>query len=145
MKFKVREFIDITKPVDLHGLPPLQQLTVAIRKYIYDYPAIAKRREKKEIEKQEKERIFQETCKDVILSRIFEELVHNKNSKVRELKEVAVEQNLKVPRSYDKFLPQLLQSTDFKPFEVSIVQADPDLLIAFPNLPIIISVRKKEV
>jgi hypothetical protein len=143
MRVKLREIVDASAPVDLDSLTPLQKLTVGIKRRIYEYD-FYKRRQDRKAEAESRARAEREDfLKGALLTHAHIQLVENREMSLMGSKCIAI--NVIVPRSYEKDLRNIVWHKDFLSYEIKIFDCDPDLLLSYPDLPIIVGMKIKGV
>lgn len=139
----MRRKIDLDSSVELSKLPALEMILVSIMSQ-YRESRLYNYYKKKSLDKEYNETVKkEENLKDCILSYAYGELVRNSRFKDKGVTCELI--TLAIPRDFEKVLPNVLKSKDFASYNVKVVPCDPDMLIAFNNLPIMIDLSKKMV
>lgn len=141
MRVLVRRELDITKPVDLSQCTWKEQLSAGFRSWLSG-TEFYQRKQNQIHEKEHKERISQiENLKEVILSLLYEELVNNRS--VSKRKEESETICISIERQYEKYIEETLNSSDFDSYIIDKVEEDFDVMLSFPDLPMLFEVSLK--
>lgn len=133
MRVKVRDKLDLSYPVKLEDLTPLDRVVVAIRAR-YLSSRLYKNRLKKESEmKQRVDMQRREELRNILLYNISEYFI--KVDKVDKL-------TLNLSREFDDILDDTLTSVDFMSYTIVRRTENPDYLLSFPDLPILLDVER---
>ena len=141
MRYLIRRELDFQQPINLKRLSPFMKIYAGLvskwhetnyyqtqlhKRLEADYAARVKRDEK---------------LKDALLVVIYQELNNNKSLKKRgeECDEIIVCVKSKFIHSLDR----ILTHTDFLPYVITKVPEEPDVRVAFPDMPILVKVQKK--
>ena len=120
--------------LDLSKLHGLSKIKAAIRYSINETDLMKKKREK-ESSKALTERMKSiENLKSVMLYQIGSTLENDKGVSVTEIR-------LSVDRGFDSILDDVINSSDFLPYDIERVEENSDYLISFPDIPIVLEVR----
>lgn len=120
--------------LDLSKLHGLSKIKAAIRYSINETDLMKKKREK-ESSKALTERMRSiENLKSVMLYQIGSTLENDKGVSVTEIR-------LSVDRGFDSILDDVINSSDFLPYDIERVEENSDYLISFPDIPIVLEVR----
>lgn len=142
MRFLVRNELDFEKPINLRRLKPLMKIyagfIVKWHETEFYKTALNKRLEADYAAKIQRD----EKLKEALLVVIFKELDNSKavSSYGEESKEIVVQIKSKYIHSFDR----IVNHKDFLPYELIKVDENPDLRKAFPEMPVLIRVRKKQ-
>lgn len=143
MKVFIRQELCVENPINLRKLAPLKKIYAAV---------LVKYRESKWYTKAENRRLEQqyaiqaqkdERLKELILAYVFKEL--SQNAKLKEKGDVCEELVLKVDSKYRDSLNRILKHKDFILYDIHEIQENPDVRLAFPKMPILISIKRKMV
>lgn len=138
MKLYSHDIVDINEPVELRSLSPIQKIITSIRFQFSEsrFSVKAKRKQMKELSLKQ-QRI--EALKDSIMFRIYNDLLQEKNDvKIKSIR-------LFVDRSFNDIIDVVLTSSDFTSFNMEVVEEDKDMLIVYPQIPIMLKISSKTV
>lgn len=120
--------------LDLSKLHGLNKIKTAIRYSINETDFMKKKREK-ESSKALTERMRSiENLKSVMLYQLGSTLENDKGVSVTEIR-------LSIDRGFDSILDDVINSSDFLPYDIERVEENSDYLISFPDIPIVLEVR----
>lgn len=155
MRVKMREVVNIDKPVDISKLSPLQKILVSIRYSWRNTNYYRNRRERELSLKYRMKADREEALKNELLTYIYSELMENRFFKQRAEKQresdrvrpVEVRKCssivLAVDRSYEEDLRRVLKHKEFISFSITYLDCNPDMLKSFNKIPILLEVRYK--
>lgn len=130
----VKTKIKITDDLDLSKIDGFEKVKCAVR-YRWKNSRFKKSMDEKNDNKAlELLMKRKEELKGVLLYQFRSTLVNN--SKVKMV-------TISVDRCYDEILDDTLNMTDFIGYEIRRIKEDSDYLLAFPDLPILLEVKKK--
>lgn len=142
MRVKVREVVDITAGVDTSKLKVLERFSIAIQDW-YQRTSYYQNSINKQLDREARERTQrEESLKGVLLKMYYNELVECVGA-ARYNAECA-EVVLSVPRIYQETLEEILQHRDFDRYHITIEEPDPDLLLSFQHLPILVRASRRK-
>ena len=142
MRFLVREELDFNKPINLRKLSPLMKIyagfVVKWRETDFYKTSLNKRLEADYAAKVQRD----EKLKEALLVVIFRELDNSKSvqSYGEESKEIVVQIKSKYIHSFDR----IVEHKDFLPYQITKVSENSDLRTAFPEMPILVRIKKKQ-
>lgn len=147
MRGKLRERLSIgteENPIYINGknLTVLQSLEVGLRTALRDRKSAKDRRiamAAKEMQERT-ERI--ENLKTTILDKLTSSMSPRENPLLAKYNKTALAVHLSVSRSCEDILQDLLKHQEFSGYKITVFSANPDILKAKPNLPIIIRFEK---
>ena len=141
MKVFIRQELCVDKPINLRRLPPLKKISAALlvkyRESNWYQKAEFRRREQQYAIQSQRD----ESLKEIILAYIFKELYQN--TKLSSKGDVCEELTLKIDIRYRDSLDRVLKHKDFILYDIREISEDADARVAFPKMPILISIRKK--
>lgn len=141
MKVFIREELCTDKPINLRKLSPFMKVYAGILTW-YRESNFYKRGEHKRLEQQHAAQVQRdETLKDILLALIYKEL--SQNSGLKDKDDVCVEAVFKIDAKYKDSLERILTHQDFILYDIKRIEENSDARIAFPMMPILISVKKK--
>lgn len=142
MKAKLRQELDMSKPVNLHKLSPMLKIYAGFVAKWHESKAyqsnLNKNLEATYMAKIKKE----EKLKEVILAMAYKELMNNTSLESKDA--VCEELLISVDQSYEDALKTVITTKDFLPYDVTFVQENSDVRRAFEDMPILIVIRKKQ-
>ncbi len=142
MKVKMRDIVDITEHVETHKLPVMEALSVGIRKAWTSRKSYQRKLANKETEKQLERQQRIDSLREVILYHVDKYLL-NQETKVGQNKNIT-EITVSISRHYRDVLYDVVTSKELLGFKIERVKEHPDMLRAFPNLPILIKISKRK-
>lgn len=154
MKVKVRDSINTTKQINLRDLTPVQKVTVAIQCAIDESKMMQNKRRRKEQASYQARLREEDTLKNVILTKAYQALILNTYNKKK--KSTTDEVFIKVDGKYKYLLfdeidqegalvhTSILKHSDFAQYNVSIVPECQDIRRAFPEMPYLLKLTRKE-
>jgi len=150
MRVKVREKLDLDKPINLKRLGPKDKVVAGILSQIRHTSLYKSLKRKKEEEAYVEQTKNDEMLKNYILAYLYSELSQNKTLSQygKECSEVILSLNHKYEDSLKRILPNLYNpesepSKDFIAFDILRVEENPDLRLAFADMPILLKAQKK--
>lgn len=154
MRVKIREIIDINQPINLRTLSPTDKIITAIRCAISNsnFSLVGRKKREQEAHRRRLER--EDYLKDVLLTKVYQTLV--KNSEIKDgliSKEVYIKVNAEYKDIlFDEFdsagnllHKSILRQSDFAQYNVRFVEEEPDIRVAFPDMPYMLVFSRKEV
>ena len=141
MKVKIRNELDIDKPVNLKRLKPTMKIYAGIItkwRQTKFYQTAARNRAEAEYTRQVQR---DENLKSLLLAQMYRELTNNTTLQSRG--EVCQEIILEVNNDYRDSLDRILTHRDFIAYDISRVDENEDIRKAFNNMPILLRVSKK--
>ena len=115
------------RPVELSELPLKTRLTTSLRLWV-KRSSICEMITNNAKDKELRERMAQvEEIKLAILHNLSKDKSNERIKRIR------------VPREIDKYLEDVLNSSEFLPFKINRVKENSDYLLSFPDLPIILT------
>lgn len=153
MRVVIRNEIDIDKPLNLRRLSPVTKVIVAFRKQLQSSVFFEKRRMKAEQAKNRARIVKEDSCKESISTRLYQELVLNKSMQNTDsvIREVVIAVNAEYSdvihdqKDEDGSVvkPSIFRHNDFSQYEIVPVQENVDLRIAFPEMPYLFVCSRK--
>lgn len=134
MRALVRDKIKITEDLDLSKLKGRDKIVCAIRYRYYNSAYNQKKIDKEKNKQLEENMKKQEQLKGVLLNQFRRLLISN--NKVESIV-------VSVDRKFDSVIDDTLKMTDFISFIIKRYEENKDYLLAFPDLPIMLEVRKR--
>ena len=143
MRSFVRRELCVDSPINLKRLSPVMKIYAGVVTRMHN-SNIHKRKltariEAKNLEQNRRD----EAVKDSILAMIYREL--DNNHSLAESGDQSAEVILSVNSRFADSLTRILGHKDFLPYSIEIVEENQDLRLAFPELPTLVRVRKKEI
>lgn len=142
MKVKMRDIVDISQHVETHNLPVMEALTVGIRKAWTNRKSYQRKLANKETEKQLERQQRIDSLREVILYHVDKYLL-SQETKLNQNKNVT-EITVTISRHYRDVLYEVVTSKELLGFKIEKVKEQPDMLRAFPNLPILVKISKRK-
>ena len=140
MRVLLRTIVDTNnaKNIELSELSAFEKILVAFQ-VKYKQGKRYQQQLAKEKAKEERERAYQiDKLKEVLLYRIHQTFnPENKNKKVPKRILISVD------RCYRNIIGNVITSKEFLGFNIKLKREHPDMLHAFPNIPIMLIVEKK--
>lgn len=143
MRVLVRTVVDTddAKNIELSELSAFEKISVAFQ-VKYKQGKGYQQRLAKERAKEEREIAYQiDKLKEALLYRIHNTL--NSDLKGNSSKKVPKKIIIAVDRSYRNIIGNVITSKEFLGFDIKVKREHPDMLLAFPALPIMLTVEKK--
>lgn len=135
MRTYIRSKVDLDRPVQLDKLSPWERITTSFR-LKFTQSRLYQGMLDKELEKEKKLRLQRiDDLKNMLLSRIDTEL-RRKSDRVERI-------TIQVTRGFDDIIDDVITSVDFYSFEINKRYVNPDFLLSFPELPILLDVRRR--
>lgn len=143
MRCRMRSEVELDEDgmADLRQLSPVEKLTTSIR-ISFRNTKIAKNRRQREIEEEYRRSVEEEDgLKSALLKRIYSELVKNNflGKKGLHTKDIT----LAVDARMKDVLNRVITHKDFVSYDITVLQPNKDVVECFPDVPILINVRKK--
>lgn len=151
MKVTIRREVDITKPINLRRLKPLDKIKTAIRKEISVSNFFINSRKTRE-QKAHRERIAKEdTAKEIILSKIYQELILGRSVNGEPVRDIVIaidsefkdvifdETNVKG----EVIRKSIFAHSDFSHYNIEMAIEDPDIRLSFPKMPYVFRCSRK--
>lgn len=142
MRYLVRNELDFQKPVNLRRLSPMMKIYAGIvskwHETNYYLTNLHKRQEAAYAAQVQRD----EKLKEALLVQIFKELNNNHSMKAKG--EECDEVILCVQSKFIHSLDRILTHKDFLPYIIAKVPEDPDIRLAFPEMPVLVKVQKKK-
>lgn len=135
MRTYIRSKVDLDRPVQLDKLSPWERITTSFR-LKFTQSRLYQGMLDKELEKEKKLRLQRiDDLKNMLLSRIDTEL-RRKSDRVERI-------TIQITRGFDDIIDDVITSVDFYSFEINKRYVNPDFLLSFPELPILLDVRRR--
>lgn len=141
MQYFIRKELDIGSPINLRRLSPMMKIYVGFMCKWHEtkyYKTKYNKRKEAEFAAQTQR---DEKLKDVLLAVIYKEL--NNNESLSERGEECVEVVVQVKSEFIHALGRVLKSKEFLPYVIERVEENGDFRLAYPEMPILLRVRKK--
>lgn len=135
MRVLVRKQVDLDKNPNLSDLKPIERVTTSIGYWISKMSMVQKRKNKDLNKEAMARREMMDDLKLVILYLINKKLPKDDNS----VKATEIE----IARTFNPVLKDTIKSADFLAYSIKKIEEDQDYLVAFPELPIILEVRRR--
>lgn len=134
MRVYMRTKTVLTDNVDLKYLKPTEKILLGI-KYRYESSESFKKRKEEEEGRKELERVRQiDGIKTNILYKI-----HDVFTNMPDKESVTI----KLDRKTEPYLAEVFESKEFLPYKITRLKENPDFLLSFNNLPILIVIEKE--
>lgn len=143
MKIKIRDELNVDKPINLRRLTPRIKLYAGFMVKIHESRWYQTGRHKKEEQDYAKLVQQDERLKNALLAVLYRELVDNKT--LSDKKDTCKEITVSIDSKYQKSLDRILKQKDFIMYDIKRVEEQPDIRKAFPDMAIILQVSKKVV
>ena len=143
MKIKIRDELNVDKPINLRRLTPRIKLYAGFMVKIHESRWYQTGRYKKEEQDYAKQVQQDERLKNALLAVLYRELVDNKT--LSDKKDTCKEITVSIDSKYQKSLDRILKQKDFIMYDIKRVEEQPDIRKAFPDMAIILQVSKKVV
>lgn len=141
MRVKIREVVDLDKPVDISRLSPMQRLSVALTTW-YRSGELYKRKLNRKLEQEFREKVKrEELVKDLLMSQIHLQLTQNEEMGKRGL--VCSEATIVIDRKQEKALREVVKHKEFISYNIKILDCHPDLLRSYAEIPLLVKVTTK--
>lgn len=141
MRYLVRHELDFDAPINLRRLRPIMKIYAGIvtkwRDTEYYKSNLNKRMEAAYAERVKRD----EMLKEALLVLIYREL--DNNASLAKKGEKCCEVVVCVQSRFIHSLDRILQHKDFLPYVIKKVPEEPDARLAFPEMPILLRVRKR--
>ncbi|VYU45150.1 hypothetical protein [Clostridium paraputrificum] len=135
MRTYIRSKVDLDRPIQLEKLSPWERITTSFR-LKFTQSRLYQGMLDKELEKEKKIRLQRiDDLKSMLLTRIDTEL-RQKSDRVERI-------TIQVARGFDDIIDDVITSVDFYSFELSKRYVNPDFLLSFPELPILLDVKRR--
>lgn len=135
MRVLIRKEVDLDKNPNLSDLKPVERVTTAIRFWTSKMSMVEKRKNKDLNKEAMARREMMDDLKLVILYLINKKLPKDDNS----VKATEIE----IARTFNPVLKDTIKSADFLAYSIKKIEENADYLVAFPELPIILEVRRR--
>lgn len=154
MRVKIKEIIDISKPINLRTMSPRDKIITALRCAVVNSNIFLNGKRKREQEAHRKRLEREDYLKDVLLTKVYQSLIKNNEIKEGDLNEKVY---ITVNSSYKDVLfdefdesgnllhKSVLKQSDFAQYNIKFVEEETDLRIAFPEMPFMLEFSRKEV
>lgn len=141
IRVKIRTDIDVTKPVNLKKLSPIDKVKVGFITQWRQTKFYQKWKQREEETKLSEQSAKDNYVKESILSYLYSELVQNRelSKKNQKCKEVVLE----IPYEYYENVCRVLKHKDFNSYDISLVEENKDLRRAFSDMPFLIKAKSK--
>lgn len=141
MRYLVRKELDLEKPVNLRRLSPRMKIYAGIASKWRGTSTYKRKMEKRKEAAYTAMMRKDERLKDALLAIIFKEL--DSNTSMGKRGEVCKEMIVSVHGDYRNSVGRILGHKDFLMYDISVVDENPDIRIAFPTMPMLLRVSKK--
>ncbi len=141
MRVEIRQELDVDSPVNLRKLSPSMKLYAGFMAKLHNskwYQTSMKRKEEAEHAARIRE---DESLKNALLATLYRELMTNKTLESKD--DVCKEVVLSVDPRYTESLHRILAHKDFIIYDIAIVEENPDLRRAFPDMSIVLRAGKR--
>lgn len=143
MRSLIRDELCVDQPINLKKLSPFMKIyagiIVRVHESKYYKNKLNARIEERYLEQTRKD----EMVKDCILAMIYREL--NNNKSLEDKGDVCASVILSVSSRYSDSLQRIITHKDFLSYDVEIVDENQDMRQAFPSMPVLLQVKKREV
>lgn len=141
MRVKIRDVLDLNKPINVKRLSPVMKVYAGIMVRWRESSAY-KRKLDKSLEAEAIMRMQKdEQLKQILLAQIHREL--NTNTNLKQEGKVCKSIVISVAASHNKSLTRVLNHKDFLPYEIKRIPENEDIRKAFKDMPYLIEVSKK--
>ncbi len=140
MRVEVRKELSLENP-NLKEISATDKIALAIKSKLYE-SKFYKNSVKKKMDAEQRKRLQRiSQLKESLLVRLYAELTEDATLKKKGLHTKYV--RLIVRQSYADILDEVLTHKEFLPYEIGRVPENPDVRLAFPDMPIILNVERK--
>lgn len=119
-----------------------ENIDVGIRTAIANRPSVKRKRENAIAKKHQEQTERMENLKTVILQQIYISMSPEENPALKKRKKKAKACVILIDRRFEDIVPEILQHQEFSGYIVHMYKANPDILLAFPNFPILVRFEK---
>lgn len=152
MRVLVRNELDLSKPVNLKRLSPLEKVKAGIISQIMQNSFYINYKRQKDEESYMQILKEDEMVKSLILAELYAELNQNRTLSERGVKaeEIIITVDAKYEESLKRLFPNLFGQQgnphkDFISFNIDRVSENPDIRLAFKNMPILLRASAKRI
>lgn len=144
MQYFIRKELDTTKPINLRKLSPFMKIYAGIVSSWHN-TRYYKRKYTKRKEVEEQTRIQKDDrLKDYLLAFIYKELDNNDIAKsIDDVNDECLEIIVQIKSNSIHSLERVLRSKEFLPYEIERIPEHKDFRLAYPEMPILLRVRKR--
>lgn len=149
MRVLIRKKLDLSKPVNLQKLSPLEKVSAGFLSQLYNSKFYLRQAARERDAKILQQIQADESVKTWLLAHLYKELVQNKSFEGDTCASVIVSVDQKYETHLRRILPNVFDSTkrptkDFIQYTIERVPENADIRRAFPNMPILLkaSLRK---
>ena len=143
MRIKIRNSLNVDSQVNLRKLSPLMKIQAGLT-VMWHNTEMYKRELRKKTEASTILRMQQDQrLKEMLLSQIYKEL--DSNTTLKENGKICESIIVSVDASMKKSLDRVITHSDFLSYEFEMIEENPDIRIAFKDMPYLVRVRKKSV
>lgn len=140
MRVEVRKELSLENP-NLKEISATDKIALAIKSKLYE-SKFYKNSVKKKMDAEQRKRLQRiSQLKESLLVRLYAELTEDATLKKKGLHTKYV--RFIVRQSYADILDEVLTHKEFLPYEIGRVPENPDVRLAFPDMPIILNVERK--
>ena len=143
MRVKIRNRLNVDKPVNLKRLDPYMKVYAGIMAKYHSSEFYRKKLNKKLEESAIRQMQNDDTLKNAILAKIYRELELNKTLQNDE--KLCSGVTISVDPAQKNALDRILRHRDFLPYEIERIPENADIRLAFYDMPYMIRVRKRTV
>lgn len=124
--------------IDLLTLKPSERIIVSAINAIHGLSIYKEKKRKDELREYRLRLEKEELLKNAILFNINKYFNSKKRNNVKSV-------TISVPREHESFLNSILKSKDFVSFDYEVIDIDPDFLLSFPQIPILVKFQRKNI
>lgn len=119
-----------------------ESIDVGIRTAIRNRPSVKRKRENAIAKRNQEATERMENLKTVILGQIHMSMSPDENKALAKRKKKAKACTIFIDRQFADIVPEILKHQEFSGYITYVYRANPDILKAFPNFPILVKFEK---